>query len=49
MYKSLYGLDPKEALVPFSQPGIVTIPLSFIVILLVSMFTSTEHRQPSID
>jgi cation/acetate symporter len=49
MYKSLYGLDPKEALVPFSQPGIVTIPLSFIVILLVSMFTTTEHRQPSID
>lgn len=49
MYKSLYGLDPKEALVPFSQPGIVTIPLSFIVILVVSMFTSTEHRQPSID
>jgi cation/acetate symporter len=49
MYKSLYGLDPKEALVPFSQPGIVTIPLSFMVILLVSMFTSTERRQPSKD
>lgn len=40
MYKSLYGLDPKQAWVPFSQPGIVTIPLSFIVIVIVSRFTS---------
>ncbi|MFM9063160.1 MAG: cation acetate symporter, partial [Pirellula sp.] len=40
MYKSLYGLDPKQAWVPFSQPGIVTIPLSFIVIVIVSRFTT---------
>ena len=42
-FKSLYGLDPKQAWVPFSQPGIVTIPLSFIVILVVSMFTSRNR------
>jgi len=43
MYKSLYGLDPKHAWVPFSQPGIVTIPLSFIVILLVSKLTAQAN------
>lgn len=43
MYKSLYGLDPKHAKVPFSQPGIVTIPLSFIVILIVSKLTAQAN------
>ncbi|MFN6301540.1 MAG: sodium:solute symporter family transporter, partial [Planctomycetota bacterium] len=42
MFKSLYGLDPKQAWVPFSQPGIVTIPLSFIVIVIVSRFTAVQ-------
>jgi cation/acetate symporter len=44
MFKSLYGLDPKQAWVPFSQPGIVTIPLSFIVIVIVSKLTARAHR-----
>lgn len=44
MFKSLYGLDPKQAWVPFSQPGIVTIPLSFIVIVIVSKLTARDHR-----
>lgn len=39
MFKTLYGLDPKQAWVPFSQPGLVTIPLSFLVILVVSQST----------
>ena len=43
MYKSLYGLDPKHAWVRFSQPGIVTIPLSFIVILIVSKLTAPAN------
>lgn len=47
MFKSLYGLDPKQAWVPFSQPGIVTIPLSFIVIVIVSRFTA--GRFDSVD
>ncbi len=42
MYKSMYGLDPKSAWVPFSQPGIVTIPLSFLAILVVSKMTATS-------
>ncbi|MFY7877230.1 MAG: cation acetate symporter, partial [Pirellula sp.] len=39
MFKNMYGWDPKGARVPFSQPGLVTIPLSFLVITLVSWFS----------
>lgn len=38
-YRDVYGLDPAKALVPFSQPGIVTIPLSFVVLVIVSLIT----------
>lgn len=38
-YKDVYGLDPEKALVPFSQPGIVTIPLGFAVLIVVSIAT----------
>lgn len=38
LYK-LYGLDPTAAPVPFSNPGIVSIPLSFIVLVVVSLMT----------
>ena len=38
-YKDVYGLDPTTALVPFSQPAIVTIPLGFAVLVLVSLLT----------
>lgn len=44
MYKNLYGWDPKGAWVPFSQPGLVTIPLSFLVITVVS-WSSREPQQ----
>ncbi len=37
MVKSLYGMDASRAWVPFSQPGLVTIPLSFLTIVLVSL------------
>ena len=48
MYKTLYSLDPKQAWVPFSQPGIITIPLSFLTIYVVSMITKTDSdRLPS--
>jgi len=39
MYK-MYGFDPMTAPVPFSNPGIVSIPLSFITIVIVSMFSA---------
>ncbi len=38
MYK-LYGLDVTTAPVPFSNPGIVSIPLSFITLIVVSLLT----------
>jgi len=39
VYKNVYGLDPAKAIVPFSQPGIVTIPLGFAVLVIVSLVT----------
>lgn len=33
-----------ESVVPFSQPGIVTIPLSFITLILVSLLTKNSTR-----
>ncbi len=41
-YKDVYGLDPAQAIVPFSQPAIVTIPLGFLVLVLVSLFTQPK-------
>jgi cation/acetate symporter len=38
-FRDVYGLDPAKALVPFSQPGIVTIPLAFAVLIAVSLLT----------
>lgn len=38
-YNDVYGLDPAQAIVPFSQPAIVTIPLGFLVLVLVSLLT----------
>lgn len=42
MYKSMYGMDPKDAWVPISQPGLITIPLSFLVILGVSLASKKQ-------
>jgi cation/acetate symporter len=38
-FKDVYGLKPDESPVPFSQPGLVTIPLSFLVLVAVSLLT----------
>jgi cation/acetate symporter len=38
-YRDVYGLPPEKAIVPFSQPGIVTIPLGFAVLVFVSLLT----------
>lgn len=42
-FKDVYGLDPAKALVPFSQPGIVTIPLGFAVLIGVSLLTKRRE------
>ncbi|MBC8109407.1 MAG: cation acetate symporter [Anaerolineae bacterium] len=38
-YQYVYGLKPEDAIAPFSQPGLVTIPLGFIVLVVVSLLT----------
>ncbi|NLI75510.1 MAG: cation acetate symporter [Candidatus Riflebacteria bacterium] len=40
MYE-LYGWDPKTALLPFSNPGLFSIPLSFLALVVVSLMTAT--------
>jgi cation/acetate symporter len=40
-----YGMDPTKAPVPFSNPGIVSIPLSFITLVVVSLLT--QKADPS--
>ncbi len=42
-----YGLDPATAPMPINQPGIVSIPLSFVVLVVVSLLTSDKRRAPS--
>ena len=39
-FRDVYGLPAASALVPFSQPGIVTIPLGFLVLVVVSLMTT---------
>ncbi len=47
----LYGLVPADAPIPFKNPGIFSIPVSFITIILVSLLTKPdmvdEHKLPS--
>ncbi|MCA9151064.1 MAG: cation acetate symporter, partial [Planctomycetales bacterium] len=43
-YTNIYGLPAEQAIAPFSQPGIVTIPLSFIVGVIVSWLTSGSTK-----
>jgi cation/acetate symporter len=38
-FASVYGLPKENSPVPFSQPGIVTIPLGFLTLIAVSLLT----------
>jgi cation/acetate symporter len=40
----LYGLDPAAAPVPLKNPGIVSIPLSFVAIFVVSLLTKADRK-----
>ncbi|WP_182867984.1 cation acetate symporter [Stieleria mannarensis] len=44
-YKSVYGWDPELAYAPFSQPGIVTIPLAFVTLIVVSLMTQRKGAE----
>ena len=38
-FAKVYGMSAEKGLVPFSQPGIVTIPLGFLTLIVVSLLT----------
>lgn len=44
-YEKVYGLSANDAWVPFSQPGIVTIPLGFLTLILVSLWKPKQPGQ----
>ncbi|QGJ68528.1 Cation acetate symporter [Planctomycetales bacterium 10988] len=41
-YSKVYGLPAEDALAPFSQPGIITIPLGFLTLVVVSLLTKEK-------
>ena len=43
-FRDIYGLRFDQAPVPFSQPGIVTIPLGFVVLIIVSLMTPRNPK-----
>ncbi len=44
-----YGLDPTSAPISFSQPGLVSIPLSFIVLVVVSLLTQKGKVKETVE
>jgi len=44
-FTQVYGLSADQALVPFSQPGIVTIPLGFLTLIVVSLLTQPKKQE----
>ncbi|MCC6494518.1 MAG: cation acetate symporter [Pirellulales bacterium] len=44
-FASVYGLPKENAPAPFSQPGIVTIPLGFATLVVVSLITQQRRDQ----
>ena len=42
-----YGLDPDKALAPFSNPGLFSIPASFVVLVVVSLMTQKKSAAPA--
>ncbi|MEK7794887.1 MAG: cation acetate symporter, partial [Candidatus Hydrogenedentota bacterium] len=43
-YSKVYGWDPATSYVPFSQPALVTIPLGFLTLIVVSFVTPKPAR-----
>jgi cation/acetate symporter len=40
----LYGLNPLDAPIPLSNPGIISIPLSFLTLVIVSLLTNRREE-----
>lgn len=45
-FQKVYGLPAEYALAPFSQPGLVTIPLAFATLIVVSLITGRGKHAP---
>lgn len=43
-FENVYGLKASDSFIPFSQPGIVTIPLAFITLIVVSLVTPARPK-----
>jgi cation/acetate symporter len=43
-FKDVYGLDPSKAIAPFTHPGLVTIPMGFVVLVIVSIATRAKEN-----
>jgi cation/acetate symporter len=39
VYRDVYRWSPADSIIPFSQPGLVTIPLGFLTLVVVSLLT----------
>ena len=48
-FEKVYGLPRGDSPIPFSQPGLVTIPLGFLVLILVSLLTPRQEPQQVVD
>jgi len=46
-FQKVYGLPAESAIAPLSQPGIVTIPLAFITLIVVSLITRKANVKPT--
>jgi cation/acetate symporter len=40
-----YGLNPDQALIPLDNPGIISIPLSFLTLVVVSLMTQKKSEE----
>ncbi|HSW38094.1 MAG TPA: cation acetate symporter [Acidobacteriota bacterium] len=40
----IYGLNPEDALIPLQNPGIISIPLGFITLVVVSLMTQKNRK-----
>ena len=48
-YRDIYGLNPADSIVPFSQPGLVTIPLAFVTLVVVSLVTKPQAAVAAVE
>lgn len=45
VYRDVYSLPADQSIIPFSQPAIITIPLGFVVLVVVSLLTRDKSAE----